>query len=75
MSLAGLIDVAAEVKRLEKQSAEKRKLLDVTKGKLSNERFVSRAPAEVVQQQKELVADLENQLHVIEGNIAELRAA
>jgi len=57
VSLAGLIDVAAEIKRLEKQIGEKRKQLDATKAKLANEGFVSRAPAEVVQQQREQIGD------------------
>ena len=73
VSLAGLIDVAAEIKRLEKQIGEKRKQLDATKAKLANEGFVSRAPAEVVQQQRELVTDLENQIRAMEENLRDLR--
>jgi valyl-tRNA synthetase len=74
VSLEGLIDPAAEVTRLEKQLADKRKLLDATKAKLANEGFVSRAPAEVVAQQRELVADLEKQIASIEETIRELKA-
>ena len=55
VSLAGLIDVAAETKRLEKQLAEKRKHLQATQAKLGNSSFVDKAPAEVVQQQRDLV--------------------
>jgi valyl-tRNA synthetase len=73
VSLAGLIDVAAEVKRLEKQLAEKRKHLLSTKAKLANPNFVSKAPAEVVQQQSESVADLESQIQAIEKNLRELQ--
>jgi valyl-tRNA synthetase len=73
VSLAGLIDPAAEVKRLEKQVAEKRKQLDGTKGKLANEGFVSRAPAEVVTQQRELVLDLEKQIASMEETIREMQ--
>jgi valyl-tRNA synthetase len=68
-----LIDPAAEAKRLEKQIAEKKKLLDATKGKLANEGFVARAPAEVVQQQKDLVAELEQQLVALGDNLKELQ--
>ncbi|HEX3148993.1 MAG TPA: valine--tRNA ligase [Gemmataceae bacterium] len=74
VSLAGLIDPAAEVKRLEKQIADKRKQLEGTKGKLANEGFVSRAPAEVVAQQKELVVDLEKQIASMEESIGALKA-
>jgi valyl-tRNA synthetase len=73
VSLAGLIDVPAEEKRLEKQIGEKRKQLDATKAKLANEGFVSRAPAEVVQQQREFVVELENQIRALEENLKELR--
>src|SRR5262249_15201988 len=62
VSLRGLIDVDAEQKRLEKQLAELRKRLQGALAKLQNESFVSKAPPEVVQQQRELVADLENQI-------------
>jgi valyl-tRNA synthetase len=74
VSLVGLIDPAAEVKRLEKQLADKRKQLDGTRGKLANEGFVSRAPAEVVAQQRELVAELEKQIASIEETIRDLKA-
>jgi valyl-tRNA synthetase len=74
VSLVGLIDPAAEVKRLEKQLADKRKQLDGTRGKLANEGFVSRAPAEVVAQQRELVVELEKQIASIEETIRELKA-
>jgi valyl-tRNA synthetase len=73
VSLAGLIDPAAEVKRLEKQLVDKRKQLDGTRGKLSNEGFVARAPAEVVAQQREQVVELEKQIASIEETIRELK--
>jgi valyl-tRNA synthetase len=73
VSLRGLIDLDAEAKRLEKQLAEKRKHLQATLAKLQNESFISKAPAEVVEQQRELVADLENQIRLLEENLRELR--
>jgi valyl-tRNA synthetase len=73
VSLAGLIDVAAEIKRLEKQLAEKRKHLQGTRAKLENPSFVGKAPAEVVQQQHDLVAELESQIKTIEENLRELQ--
>jgi valyl-tRNA synthetase len=75
VSLEGLIDVAAEIKRLEKQIDAKRKSLDGTKAKLANDKFVSSAPAEVVQQQRDLVADIEKQIAAMEENLRDLRAA
>ncbi len=75
VSLAGLIDVAAEGKRLEKQLADKRKQLQAAQTKLANPSFVERAPADVVQQQREAVADLEKQIATLENNIKELGMA
>ena len=75
VSLAGLIDVAAEIKRLEKQIADKRKSLEGTKAKLSNEKFVAGAPPEVVQLQRDLVVDVEKQIAAMEENMRDLESA
>jgi valyl-tRNA synthetase len=72
-SLRGLIDVGAEINRLEKQLAEKRKHLQTTRAKLENESFRSRAPAEVVQQQRDAVVELEKQIQALEANLFDLR--
>jgi valyl-tRNA synthetase len=72
VSLAGLIDAAAEKARLEKQKAEKLKHLQAAQAKLGNASFVERAPADVVQQQRDLVADLQAQIQAIEANLKEL---
>src|SRR5262249_46790582 len=61
VSLVGLIDPAAEVKRLEKQVADKTKQLEATKKKLANADFVAKAPPEVVASRRELIADLKKQ--------------
>lgn len=71
--LAGLIDPAAEAKRLEKQVADKRKALAGVQAKLGNEKFVGSAPAEVVQQQRDLATDLENQIRTLEANLADMQ--
>jgi valyl-tRNA synthetase len=73
VSLEGLIDVASEIKRLEKQLAEIQKHLAGIQSKLSNASFVTKAPPEVVQQQREMVAELLKQIRLIEENLAELR--
>jgi valyl-tRNA synthetase len=70
--LAGLIDNAAESKKLEKEIAQKQKLLDATVAKLGNESFVKGAPPEVVEQQRNSVVELESQLTVMRTNLAEL---
>ncbi len=75
VSLAGLIDVAAEIKRLDKQIGDKRKSLDGVKAKLANEKFVSSAPVEVVLQQRELKVDIEKQIAAMEENLKDLQSA
>jgi valyl-tRNA synthetase len=73
VSLQGLIDPAAETKRLEKQLAEKKKQLQGALAKLENANFVKNAPPEVVEQQRALIADLQKQIETIEGNIKDLQ--
>jgi len=73
VSLEGLIDSAAEAKRIEKQLGEKRKQLDGVKAKLANPAFADKAPAEVVQTQRDLQTDLENQIRAMEENLKDLQ--
>ncbi len=73
VSLKGLIDPAAEVQRLKKQLAEKRKFLQGLQAKLSNDSFVKNAPPEVVQQQRDKVAEAQQQTETLETNIKELQ--
>jgi valyl-tRNA synthetase len=73
VSVRGLIDPAAETKRLEKQLAEKKKHLQATQAKLDNPNFVGKAPPDVVQQQHDQVADLGKQIQVIEAYLRALR--
>jgi valyl-tRNA synthetase len=73
VSLQGLIDVEAEIKRLEKQLAEKQKHLQGIHAKLANDSFVNKAPADVVQQQREMMAELQNQIKAIDETLNELR--
>lgn len=74
VSLIGLIDPAAEVKRLEKQVADKTKQLEATKKKLANADFVAKAPPEVVASQRELIGELEKQIASMQETIRELSA-
>jgi valyl-tRNA synthetase len=53
VELKGLIDVDAEVARLEKERARTEDELARVDGKLANAGFVDRAPAEVVQRERE----------------------
>jgi valyl-tRNA synthetase len=74
VSLAGHIDLPTEVKRIEKQIADRQKSRDGVKAKLANEKFVSSAPPEVVQQQRDTLADLEKQIAALEENLKDLKS-
>ena len=52
VSVANFIDVAAEKARLEKEIQDKTKYIKAQEGKLSNEKFVSRAPEHIVTAEK-----------------------
>jgi valyl-tRNA synthetase len=74
MPLEGLVDVAAEVERIEKKLEENRKFLDGVEKKLGNANFVERAPAEVVEQQRrrrELLLEEADKLRSLRANLAE----
>lgn len=75
VSLTGLIDPAAEAKKTEKEIADKRKQLAAIQAKLGNASFIDRAPAEIVQQQKDAAQDLENQIQTLEANLTDLQSA
>jgi len=55
--LAGLVDVAEELARLTKQLERELKGLEQVEKKLANERFVANAPAEVVDKERQRLAE------------------
>jgi valyl-tRNA synthetase len=61
VDLAGLIDVEAETARKRKEVADLDKFIAAKRAKLGNESFTSRAPADVVQKERDSLADLEAQ--------------
>jgi valyl-tRNA synthetase len=73
VSLQGLIDVEKETKRLQKLLGERSKQLQTALAKLTNSNFVDKAPADVVQQQKDLVDSLKEQIKVIESNLKDMQ--
>ena len=56
--LAGLIDPVAENKRLDRETANLTKEKGKLEGKLGNESFVAKAPADVVGKEKQKLADV-----------------
>ena len=70
--MKGVIDVNAERARLNKQLAKIKAEIQKAKGKLGNEKFVNNAPAAVVTQEQERLADFERQLEQFDEQYARL---
>jgi valyl-tRNA synthetase len=70
--MAGLIDVEAETARLNKEIDKIKKDVGRVEGKLNNPKFVDKAPAEVVQKEKDKLADMQSALGKLEEQIGKL---
>jgi valyl-tRNA synthetase len=66
------VDVEAELEKLTNQKEKIQGFIANTEKKLCNENFVSRAKPEIVQRERNLVADLIKQLATIDKNINDL---
>jgi valyl-tRNA synthetase len=71
--LAGLIDVQAEIARLDKKLAKVRQEVAKCQGKLGNEKFVGGAPAEVVAQERARLADFSREAEQLDAQLARMR--
>ena len=72
--MAGLIDVAAEIGRLEKQRARIAAEVAKAEAKLSKESFVANAPPAVVAQERERIAKFAQELATFDAQLARVRA-
>ncbi len=70
--LAGLIDIDVERKRLDKEIARLRGVIRGAESKLSNDKFISKAPEDVITHEKEKLANCPDQLVIVEKNRAVL---
>ncbi|RUO47047.1 valine--tRNA ligase [Pseudidiomarina donghaiensis] len=64
--MAGLIDTAAELARLDKAIEKAQKEFDLFTRKLSNENFVSKAPTEVIEKERAKQAEAQETLHQLQ---------
>ncbi|HET7587272.1 MAG TPA: valine--tRNA ligase [Gammaproteobacteria bacterium] len=72
--LAGLIDIAAEAERLERQIGKLKKLEEQSERKLANEAFVSNAPEQVVAQERERLQEHRASIAKLEEQLASVQA-
>ncbi|MBU0616442.1 MAG: class I tRNA ligase family protein, partial [Planctomycetes bacterium] len=70
--LSGLADLEIERKRLKKEREELGGHTRRLEGKLANEGFVSKAPAEVVERERTRLTELREKLAAVERNLAEV---
>ncbi|SDE45283.1 valyl-tRNA synthetase [Bhargavaea beijingensis] len=73
MPLEGLINIEEELARLEKELGKWQGELKRVEGKLSNERFVSKAPAAVVEEERAKQKDYQEKYDAVQKRIAELK--
>jgi valyl-tRNA synthetase len=72
--MAGLIDADAEIDRLSKKIEKTRIDRDKIAKKLSNENFVKNAPPDVVQQDRDRIADFDRTIASLEVQLARVRS-
>ncbi len=73
--LSELKDLKEEYRRVEKEALEAEKLFEVQKKKLSNESFVARAPAEVIEKERQKLAEYQDRLSRTQQLLKELKNA
>jgi valyl-tRNA synthetase len=73
VDLDGILDLDAENARLTKKKSTLQAQIQSKQAKLSNEQFVSRAPADVVQREREAIEHLSEQLDSINQALSNLK--
>lgn len=67
-----LVDFKAELERLSKEKAAVQKDIDFVSNKLNNQNFVAKAPAKLVEEQKEKLAKYTEKMSMIDEAIAKI---
>jgi valyl-tRNA synthetase len=73
MPLAGLLNLDEEIARLEKEKAKWQSEVDRVLKKLANERFMSKAPQKVVDEERAKESDYRTKLAAVEARIEDLK--
>ncbi|MDX1946435.1 MAG: valine--tRNA ligase [Pirellulaceae bacterium] len=73
VDLAGFIDVGAELAKNQQLEQKLLSMITGKQGKLSNESFVARAPANVVQAERDSLAQMQEQLASVRAALAALK--
>lgn len=73
VDLSGLLDVGAEVRRLEQQDKKLLGQIEAKEKKLANASFLERAPSDIVQKERDSLSELKDQLATVRTALTELR--
>ncbi len=73
LPLAGLVDVAEERRKLEKQQDELKKWIQGSRGKLANAGFRAKAPAKVIEEAEAHLAEMQAKLARVEELLTALK--
>ncbi len=69
VSLAGLLDPEVEIKKIETQISKVEKELAKVNGKLSNEKFTSKAPTHILEREKKIQKEYQDKLDKLKENL------
>lgn len=72
LPLAGLVDLEKEIERLQSELEKNRNEIKRSQAKLANEGFVNKAPKDVVEKEREKLAELLDREKRLEARLAEL---
>lgn len=73
LPLEGMIDIEKEIERLEKELAEMDSEIKRAEGKLANEGFVNKAPAELVQKEREKLIEYQEKKKILQQRLEDLK--
>lgn len=73
LPLADLIDFEKEIERLEKEKVKLQSELDRVNGKLSNEKFMSKAPDNVVAEEREKLAKYQEMMNTVSERLEQMK--
>ena len=74
LPLTGMLDIAKELERIDKEIAQAEQERSRLQGKLANQNFIARAKPEVVEKEREKLATQEDRLSKLTARRAELAA-
>ncbi|MEZ4598557.1 MAG: valine--tRNA ligase [Syntrophotaleaceae bacterium] len=72
LPFAGMIDVAEEQKRLQKEIAKIEKDVTMFSSKLNNESFVAKAPADVLEKNRAKLQEAQDKLQILQESLAKI---